>query len=376
MKKLPNPFIISGYQSAEYFCDRVEETQRLTRELMNGNNIALIATRRIGKSGLIRHCFAQEILQSNYYTFYVDIYSTRSLQEFVYRLGRGILLQLKPLGRRMVEGFWNAVSSLQAGISISPMGEPSFNLQVGDIKHAENTLDEIFRYLESADRPCIVAIDEFQQIANYDEDNTEALLRTYIQSCNNAHFVFAGSQRHLLSQIFSSPSRPFYQSASFMSLESIDIDKYEEFAVRLFADYGKLVEPAVVEQVFKYGCNITWYIQKQMNTLFALTPTGGTCTVDMVPYALDYILSTLDFTNKETMFRLPDKQRKLLVAIAKEGEATAITSGAFIRRHDLSSPSSIQSAMKGLLEKDFVTYEQGRYRVYDVFLMYWLQREF
>lgn len=376
MKKLPNPFIISGYHSAEYFCDRVEETQKLTRELMSGNNIALIATRRIGKSGLIKHCFAQEIIRSSYYTFYVDIYSTRSLQEFVYRLGREILLQLKPLGRRMIESFWNAVGSIQAGISISPMGEPSFNLQVGDIKHAESTLEEIFRYLESADRPCIVAIDEFQQIANFMEDNTEALLRTFIQDCSNAHFIFAGSQRHLISQIFSSPSRPFYQSASVMSIESIDIDKYKEFAMRLFADYGKQLEPTVVEQVYKYGCGITWYIQKQMNTLFSLTSTGSICTFDMVSAALDDILSSLDFAYKETMFRIPDKQRKLLIAIAKEGEASAITSGTFIHRHNLSSPSSIQAAMKGLLEKDFVTYEHGHYRVYDVFLMYWLQRAY
>ena len=54
MKGLMNPFIISGYEGAEYFCDCVAETNQLASEIANGNNVALIATRRMGKSGLVR----------------------------------------------------------------------------------------------------------------------------------------------------------------------------------------------------------------------------------------------------------------------------------------------------------------------------------
>lgn len=371
-----NPFIINGYEGAEYFCDREQETSQLIREVTNGNNVALVATRRMGKSGLIKHCFQQTEIKDVFYTFYVDVYATRSLSEFVFRLSREILSKLKPFGAKAIQQFWDCVRSLQSGISLSPMGDVSFNVQVGDIVHSENTLDEIFHYLSNADRPCVVAIDEFQQVTNYDDKNVEALLRTYVQQCPSVRFIFSGSQRHLMTQIFQSPSRPFYQSVSMMHLDSIDINKYKEFARRHFELNGKTLQDGVVEAVYIKAKSITWYIQKLMNTLYTSTSVGEECTVDMVENALDYVLQSQGFGYSEQMFRIPDKQRNVLVAIAKDDEVSAVTSGAFIRKHKLSSASTVQSAVRGLLEKDYITQVQGKYSVYDLFLGYWLKKEF
>lgn len=375
-KIMVNPFIINGYEGARYFCDREVETQQIIREVVNGNNIALIATRRIGKSGLIKHCFGQPEIKDSFYTFYVDIYATRSLSEFVFRLSREIVTRLKPFGRRALQTFWDCVRSLQAGLSFSPSGDVSFNLQIGDITHSENTLEEIFHYLQTADRPCIVAIDEFQKIAEYDDKNIEALLRTHIQQMPGVRFIFSGSQRHLMTQIFQSPARPFYQSVSMMNLGSIDIDKYRNFAKDHFAENGKTLEEGVVEEVYRLSNNITWYIQRLMNTLFANTPMGGKCSVEMVKPALQYIIDILSFGYNELMYRIPEKQRNVLIALAKEGKTESVTSGSFIRKHHLNSASTVQSALRGLLEKDYVTQEMGKYYVYDLFLMYWLRREY
>lgn len=73
MKALSNPFVISGYEGEHYFCDRIDETARLAREIANGNNVALIATCRMGKSGLIEHYFSLSEIQEKYYTFFIDI---------------------------------------------------------------------------------------------------------------------------------------------------------------------------------------------------------------------------------------------------------------------------------------------------------------
>lgn len=83
-----NPFITSGYISAEYFCDRIIETATLTRYITNGNNVALISPRRLGKTGLIEHCFHQKQIKEAYHTFLIDIYATKNLQEFVFELGK------------------------------------------------------------------------------------------------------------------------------------------------------------------------------------------------------------------------------------------------------------------------------------------------
>lgn len=375
MKRCTNPFIISGYEGPEYFCDRVVETQRLCNEIANGNNVAMIATRRMGKSGLIRHCFSQTEITENYYTFFIDIYDTKNLNDFVIKLSREILERLKPYGLKVLKHFWDCMHSLQAGISFSPSGDASFNVQVGDIHVGNNTLDEIFRYLDEADMPCIVAIDEFQQIAQYPETNIEATLRTYVQHCHNAQFIFAGSQRHVMGQMFTSASRPFFQSVSIMHLDSIDMCEYEVFAKNHFAKRGKALADGVTERVYELSHGITWYTQKLFNTLYAQTSLGETCLMEHVDGALDYILDTQEFTYKETMFRLPEKQKMVLMALAKEGAAKGITSSAFIRKYRLPSASTVQSAVKGLLEKDFITMEQGTYSVYDLFLAYWIKRQ-
>ena len=371
-----NPFIINGYISSEYFCDRVEESNRLIRLIQNGNNIALISPRRMGKSGLVRHCFTSSALKDDYYTFFADIYATKSLKEFVLSLSRIIVESLKPRGRKALESFWSHVRTLQAGITFDPVGNPSFTVQPGEIRSPERTLDEIFHYIDNADKPCIVAIDEFQQIEHYPEKNIEALLRTYIQQSSNANFIFAGSQLHTMGMMFTSASRPFYQSVSIMHLGPIDCEKYTDFAIRHFAAADKSISRDTVTEIYGIFEGVTWYMQKMLNVLYAMTPPGGNCSPDTIETALQNILDTMRYVYEEILFRLPEKQKGLLTAIAKEDKARQLTSGEFIRKYGLSSASSVQSALKGLAEKDFITQENGFCRVYDKFFRIWLDRNY
>lgn len=375
MKGLMNPFIISGYEGAEYFCDRIAETKQLASEIANGNNVALIATRRMGKSGLVLHYFSDPTIQERYYTFFIDIYGTTSLNELVLRLSREILNRLKPFGRRTIETFWKSVRSLQPGISFSPMGEPSFNLQLGQIQEPTTSLDEIFQYLNIADKPCLVAIDEFQQIGNYPEKNVEATLRTYVQHCHNAQFIFSGSQRHTMSLMFTNASRPFFQSVSMMNLDAIDKEVYDRFAKAWFSKGKRELADGVTDAVYELSKGITWYTQKLFNTLYANTAEEETCVPDDVTAALNYILRTQSYSYEEILFRLPDRQKQVLIALAKNGPAKNITSAAFLQTHALPSASTVQSAVRGLMEKEYITLFHGIYSVYDLFFAYWICQE-
>ena len=376
MTRVNNPFITSGYISADYFCDREIESKQLIREIVNGNNLAIISARRMGKTGLIQHCFHSKELSKEYYTFFVDIYATKSLRDFIFSLSKVILESLKPFGKKAVEIFINSVLSLQAGISYDFTGTPSFNIQLGDIQNSMATLEEIFKYLAKADKPCIVAIDEFQQITNYSEKNVEALLRTHIQHCNNAQFIFAGSQRHTMGNMFLSASRPFYQSVSMMHLESIAIEKYIDFVRNHFKKADRTITPETIRIVYEKFDGVTWYVQKTLNVLFAFTPVGATCDESMVEPAIASVVDSYRFNYQETLFRLPERQKELLVAIDKEGNAKSITSGEFVKRYSLTSPSSVQAAAKGLLEKDFITLFNGSYSIYDKFFEIWLRENY
>lgn len=369
-----NPFITSGYRSEEYFCDRTEETSLLIKQIDNGNNIALISPRRLGKTGLIEHLFRQPEIQSHYYTFLIDIYATKNLQEFVFEFGRSVLNTLKPKGKKIWETFLNTLQSLRTGITFDEKGNPCWNLEMGDIRTPSSTLDEIFHYLEKADRPCVVAIDEFQTITKYPEKNVEALLRTYIQHCANTRFVYTGSQRHIMGEIFTSPSRPFYQSIVMLNLQPIPSEKYIPFITKHFRNAHKDISEETILQVYQQFDGLTWYVQFMMNFLYADTSVGEICSPDKIDTALDEILSQMDFTYSSLLYQLPPKQKEVLMAICKEGKAQEVTSSKFLRTYKLTA-SSVQGALKGLLEKDFVTMELGIYSVYDRFFELWLRKK-
>ena len=268
----------------------------------------------------------------------------------------------------------NTIGSLRSNISFDINGNPEWGLGVGDIKVPEFTLDEIFAYLEQADKPCIVAIDEFQVIAEYPDNKVEAVLRTRIQKCRNAWFIYSGSQRHMMSEIFVSPSRPFYQSTSLMSIEPIDCEKYIEFAQGLFREYNKEIEREAVIATYQRYEGVTWYVQSILNALFTLTESGASCTEKMIDPAIQEIITQQSFAYKALLFQLPSKQKEVLMAICKEGKATNLTARPFLQRYNLTA-STVQGAVKGLLEKDFITHDMGTYTLYDQFFAQWLLQQ-
>lgn len=371
---MDNPFVTKGYAGPEYFCDRVEETKQLVELTTNDNNIALISPRRVGKTDLIHHCFGQPEIKERYYTFHIDIYATNSLRDFVNVFGQAILNGLKPRGRKVWEGFLNVLRSVRSQITFDINNIPVWSLGLGDIENPAVTLDEIFFYLGHADKPCLVAIDEFQQIMRYsDAANVEASLRTYIQRCINATFIFAGSKRHLMGEIFTSPSRPFYQSVLIMNLKPISLGKYEEFARTLFERYNKHIADGVVADIYTRFDAVTSCIQRVLNVLFLKTLPGQLCTTGMVDEAINYILDMFSETYADLLDKIPEKQREVFMAIAHEGKAKGITSKTFVKKHHLQTASVVTAAVRSLLDKDFITLDKGIYTVYDPFFALWLR---
>lgn len=228
------------------------------------------------------------------------------------------------------------------------------------------------RYIDEADKPCIIAIDEFQQIGGYSEKNVEALLRTKIQQCKKARFIFSGSKRHVMSNMFNSPSKPFYQSVVSMGLEPIPVEVYTDFACNLFEACGRSVDRDVVRAVWQQYEGCTWFVQMLMNELFAMTAPGDACKYDMLDEARRHVVMAQADSYKDLLSNMSVKQKTVLQAIAKEGVARNITSSKFIKKYSLNSASSVQAAVKQLLKNDLVTQTDGAYRVYDYFFSQWL----
>lgn len=369
-----NPFFIGRYVDKQYFCDREKDTETLVKHILNGRNVALISPRRLGKSGLIHHTFVQDVIKDRYTTIYVDIYATKDLCEMVKALSEAIV---KAVGQKKswYEKFFSSVKSLRVGFHIDAVsGEPSFDIGIGDIENPDRTIREIFDYMEASEKPCILAIDEFQQIREYPQTNTEAFIRSLVQQCSRTSFIFCGSKRHTMTDIFYSPAKPFFQSVISQSLKPIPMKTYVEFAGRMFSQRGKILDRAAAEAIYRMFDGCTWYMQMMMNEMFALTKEGMTCTTEYIDFAWDNIIMAQEDRYQAILYGLAPKQKQLLQAIARDRTVEGITSSDFVKKHRLVSASSVQAALKPLLKNDIVTCEEGSYRIYDYFFADYLAR--
>ena len=375
MSTISNPFIATGKIPAEYFCDRKEETKRLTQSLTNGANVVLMSPRRVGKTQLMLYCFDQPKISSQYIIIFIDILKTSTLNEFTYELGKAVFNALASRGQKMLKMVLASMHSLVGNVGFDlATGLPTFGISIGDIQNPIYSLEEIFKTLEKIDKRCIVAIDEFQQIANYPEKNIEALLRSHIQQLSNAQFIFSGSERHLLEEMFLDSARPFYNSADIQNLEIIALDKYADFVRHHFLTNNKQIEDEAINYIYETFDGNTYYNQKAFREAYAITSFDSLCTKKTTELIVNQMISEADRHYSEIMARLALPQKELLYAVAREHRARQITSGAFIRRHSLKSASSVQSSIKKLLSYGLVSFDSGDYFVADQLMRLWLQK--
>ena len=366
-----NPFLVYGYESPEYFCDRVEETAGIISALQNGRNVSLIAPRRMGKTGLIHNVF-HEIQQKDASAacFYVDIFATRSVEDFVNLLGRSIVGKLDtPMQKAsgMVASFFKSAKVVFSTDMLTGLPEASLSFEP---QMAKSTLEEIFAYLRNSDRECYVALDEFQQILEYEDTGIEAMLRSMIQFCHDVHFIFSGSKRHMMVDIFTNAKRPFFQSTECMSLYPIPEDSYFSFVEGLMKKGNIEISREIFHDVYTRFEGHTWYIQYLMNVIYELSPE--IVQPENINNALLRILRRNEDSYRETLDRLSKNQASLLSAIAKEGVVGQVNSGDFIRRNRLKGTSSVNRALEYLVGKELVYKQPKGYMVYNRFLGLWL----
>ena len=378
---MTNPFFITGIIPGPYFCDREKETQQLVRIIENKAHILLTSARRMGKTQLIYHVYEQPAIKTAFHTFYVDIFPTTSLHEMVLFLSKEIYSKLVPKGKKALKFFLSTLKSLAGSLGYDHVtGMPSFDVKLGDIHNPELTLQEIFNYLEKADKPCIFAINEFQQITNYPEKNVEALLRTHIQRMNNCLFIFAGSNRHILENMFNSTARPFYNSTEQFHLERIPKEIYTNFAIQQIIDANRAITPEAASLAYDLFEGHTYYVHHLLHNAFANSNPQKTIDEEDIINALDELLDTRSRSFSNIMNKLNFRQKETLIAIAKEGKACGVTSVAFVKKHALKSASSVQYAITTLLEDQLITYEDsGKTKIYSVadrFLGYWIRKNY
>ena len=364
-----NPFVIAGYNGPEYFCDRVKETEKLIGAIENDRNVTLIAPRRYGKTGLIHHVC--RMLPKEYLSVYIDIFAVKDLTSFTKAFASAVVGALDTPVEKTFSTIASFFKSCRPTITPQEDGIPKFSFDIAP-HQAEATLADAFAYLKKRERRVVVAIDEFQQILEFPESGTEALLRSHVQDVPWVRFVFAGPRHHLMGEMFTSAKHPFYQSTDILSLGTIDVMAYRDFARRHFESAGQPFNAECFNALYSRFDGITWYVQSVLNRAWQVG--DGLTDVSQINAVVDEMVEDRAMIFRDLYFSQSGASQKLLSAIAAEGEAREILSNAFIRRHALPATSTIRSALKLLTKGDLVYTTESGYVVYDRIFAEWLRK--
>ncbi len=363
-----NPFLLQGYAGEDTFCDRVEELAFLREAMANQRNVTLISLRRLGKTALLRHFFAS---QRRFTPVFVDLYRTTDQESLVLRIAEEVVKQVgKPTGALLRE-VGQAMRSLEFRMQFDALtGLPEFGVAARPGMKQAVALEELFGYLEKRKKPVVVALDEFQQVVEYPEKNTEAMLREQVQKLRNVQFIFSGSDRRMMQAIFADGKRPFFQAAEPLHLGPIPDKEYSAFISRHFKAAGRTIAPEVVKQGLAWCRSHTYYVQYLFNRLYST----GKKRPDLLDLRTTQAAILKERAPEYMVLKrlLSPNQAALLTAIAKEGAVPAPGAMGFIRSHGLSALSTVRQSLGVLVDKELVHQGEAGYALTDVFLGHWL----
>ena len=374
---MENPFIIKSYESKELFCDREEELQLMVRNCINNTDMTLVSQRRMGKTGLILRLFDElKDTKPEIHTIYFDIFASRNIDDFI-KLMAEAAMKAFPSKTSMGEKFMSFIKSLRPQLSFDNItGEPQLQIAYQTAHEKEYTLRGLIDFLDSQDEHIVIAIDEFQQIRDYPEQNIEALLRTYIQQTHNLTFIFCGSKKHMMADIFANEKKPFYNSTLFVSLDKISEESYSAFIRRLFNERQRSITDEALQFILDWTRRHTYYTQQLCHTVFA--NGNKAVTIDEVKKACDQLMRQGEAVYLQYRQMLTDKQWDYLIAVAKEGSVQQITASAFLKDHRIGTPSVSRRLADALCEKgllnDDIAVNGTTYTLSDVFLSHWMER--
>ena len=368
-----NPFLIAGYNSPEYFCNRQLETTSAISSLKNNRNVTLISLRRMGNSALIKNIFSHlKSEKGEVALFYIDISLTENLVEFVQLLASTVLAKTDLVPQSRVKWVGNVIKSLHSNWVVDEFtGLQKVKTYIAP-NQEESALKEILNYLQFSGKKCYIAIDEFHQVAEYPQKSVDTLLKSQIQILSNVHFIFSGSRREIMHELFLSPKRPFYQATQVISMEPIDKMEYYRFAAPFF-EPNRTLHQDTFSYIYDEFNGHTWYMQAVLNKLYASDEER--LDHDSVVRTITEIISEYTYTFDLLLKSLSPVAVKLIKAIAKERCVKEINSGNFIAQHGLKAASSVNTALKRLIHKEIIYKTAKGYSVHDHFMAIWLRQQ-
>jgi AAA+ ATPase superfamily predicted ATPase len=369
-RRLMNPFKYGTIVSGKDFCGRKTLLKQIIGYIESSQHIVILGERRVGKSSVVYEavlkCNGERLL-------YVDLLGIKSIDALCRRILRAIVVLEQKTG--WFDKIIKTLSYLRPTISVDPITSmPTVSFDAS-IEMKANSIPEVLTLIESLDkkRPVVVVFDEFQDILNL-EDAHEALaiLRSKIQFQGDIPYIFVGSIRHKMDEIFTHHDSPFFKSAIPLTVDPLSYEEFSEFLKKKFTTGQRSIHDEVLEKVFKIANNIPGDIQQLCEALWEVT-SGKDIIIspDKLKNALELIFAREQKSYENYINLLTNIQLKCLMAIAKEG-GKSVFSVSFMKSAGFNNPSSVQRAITRLIKLNILFKSNDEYRFINPFFRAWL----
>ena len=365
------PFQFGRAITDEFFTDRTQESARLLANFQNGINTILISPRRWGKTSLVKRV-AKTAATEEVKIIYIDIFQCREPEDFFQLFVETLLKHALPKWQQRLQAIAEFLTQIAPRISVSPSPAHEFSIAL-DLKKEEKFPDEILNLPDrlAAKLHCrfVICIDEFQQIGEFkDSLRFQKLLRTAWQHHSHTSYCLFGSQKHLMQQLFTSKSLPFYKFGDIVYLSKIPTEEWVNFIVARFQNSRKTITPAQAQTICQTVENHSSYVQ-QLAWLVWLHTTTEVTAASIENAVADLIAQNSPLFEELTSHLTAPQWRFLKAVIA--GEEKLTTQGA-IAKYKLNSSANVIAIKKALIKRDILEVYNERLTLTDPVLAFWI----
>lgn len=372
---MKTPFVYGKIATGNYFTDRENEIKLLKQNFTHGINTILISPRRWGKSSLVKRA-ADEILstEKDIRIIHIDMFNIRSEEEFYKSVSENILQSVSGKIEDIIANTKEFMKQWVPKITFSPddQQEFSFGLNWQDVKRQPNEILDLAEHIATEKGLKIVlCIDEFQNISYFDDPLAfQKKLRSHWQKHQNASYCLYGSKRHMLLNVFTSPSMPFYKFGSLMFLDKIPTEYWKDFIQKQFKATGKTITKKQSSQIALMADNHPYYVQ-QLAQLCWLR-TDKEITDSIINEALESLVMQLSLLFLNLTESLRTTQVNFLHAVlsgVKKFSATTTLSN-----YQLGTSANVNRIKKALIGKEIIDDQGGRIEILDPVYAIWLKK--
>lgn len=373
-----NPFVYGEQVGGENFCNRRREIKELTSEINSGQNLMIYSPRRFGKTSLIGEVL-RNVKANGILTVYIDLFPVISEKDFVSialksisklfsRDSKNILKKVRSFFKRLSPSLY---------VTVSEDGTPSVGINFSrteTLPAIEDIFNGLHNFSKDKKKNAVVVFDEFQQVGELEDARIEKVLRGIIQDHREIAYVFMGSKKHLIYDMFNNPERPFFKSTAHFPITKIDRNIFADFVNDKFLASKRKIAPETSLYIVDTAESHPYYTQMLAHTVWEITADSLEVGKEHVDAAVEKILGreAAAFTNLWDNLTL--KQKRLLLALALKKEEEKIFSTEFLDTHGLGSSSTVQRGIKSLLSKGIIDREEESIEINDIFLKSWLIR--